>query len=67
MSQFFPKPDNHFGGNVKVELNLSIYATKDYLKGATDIDKSDLALKSNLAKLKAKIGKLDVEKLKTSC
>ena len=27
MSQYFPKPFESFGGNVKVELDLSYYAT----------------------------------------
>ena len=41
------------GGNVKVELDLSNHATKTDLKGATRIDTSNLAVKLNLAKLKA--------------
>ena len=28
MSQYFPKQFNHVGGNVKVKLDLSNYATK---------------------------------------
>ena len=28
MSQYFPKPHKIFGGNVEVELDLSIYAIK---------------------------------------
>ena len=48
MSQYFPKPYNHFGGNVKAELDLSNYATKTDVKGATGIDMSRLALRSNL-------------------
>ena len=65
MSQYFPKPYNRFGGNLKVELDLSNYATRTDLKGATGTDKSNLALKSNLAKLKAEVDKTDVDKLKT--
>ena len=65
MSQYFPKPYNGFGGNVKVELDLFNYATKTNLKGATGIDKSNLALQSNFAKLKSEVYKIDVEKLKT--
>ena len=65
MSQYFPKPHNCFGRNVKVELDLPNYATKTDLKGARAIDTSNLALKSNLAKLKAEVGKVDVDKLKT--
>ena len=48
MSQYFPKPYNRFGGNVKAELDLSNYATKTDVKGATGIDTSRLALRSNL-------------------
>ena len=36
MRQCFPKPYKNFGGNVKVELELSNYATKTYLKNATE-------------------------------
>ena len=32
MNQYFPKPDKSFRGNVKVELDLSNYATKLDLK-----------------------------------
>ena len=49
MSEYFPKPYNRFGGNVKVELYLSNYATKTDLRGTTGIDTSNLAKKSNLA------------------
>ena len=35
MSQYFPKPSEPFRGNVKVELDLSSYATKAELKNAT--------------------------------
>ena len=66
MSQCFPKPYNHFGENVKIALDLSNYATKTDLKSATGIYTSNLALKSNLAKLKAVVDKIDVEKLKTA-
>ena len=65
MSQYFSKPYNHFIGNVKVELDLSNYITKTDLKGITETDTSNLALKSNLAKLKAEVDKIDVDKLKT--
>ena len=64
MSQYFPKPCNYFGGNVKVELDLSSHATKTDSKKATRIDTPNLALKSNLAKLKAEVDKIDVDKLK---
>ena len=34
------------GANVKVELDLSNYATKSYLKNETGVDTSDFAKKS---------------------
>ena len=54
-----------YSGSVKVELDLSNYATKADLKGATDVDTSSLAAKSDLASLKSKGDKIDVNKLKT--
>ena len=39
MSDYFPKPDS-LRANVKVELDLSSYATKTDLKNATGIDAS---------------------------
>ena len=49
---------------MKVELDLSNYATKTDLKEATGIDTSNLAAKSDLASLKAETDKIDVGKLK---
>ena len=49
------KPYDHFGGNFNVELYLSNYATKADLKGVTGVDTSNIAAKSDLASLKAKI------------
>ena len=34
ISQFFPRPYEHSGGNIKVELEFSSYGTKADLKGA---------------------------------
>ena len=65
MSQYFPKQYTGFGGNVKVELDLSNYATKTDLKGTTGIGTSNLSLKSSSAKLKAEVDKRDLDKLKT--
>ena len=53
MSQYFPKPYECYSGNVKVELDLSNYATKAGLKGSTGVDTSSLASKRDLACLKA--------------
>ena len=44
---------------------MSNYITKTDLKGATGIDTSNLALKSNLDNLKAEVDKIVVDKLKT--
>ena len=40
MSEYFPKLTS-LTANVKVELNLSNYTTKAYLKNATGVDTSD--------------------------
>ena len=37
MSQYFPKPYRSFGGNVKVELDLSSYPTKADLKNQQEL------------------------------
>ena len=44
---------------------MSNYAIKTNLKGVTEIDTTNLALKSDLVKLKAGKDKIDVDKLKT--
>ena len=59
MSRYFPKPFKSFGGNI----NLSNYATKTDLKNVTHVDTSSFALKTNLASLKTKVDKLDIDKL----
>ena len=64
MSQYFP-PYRSFGANVKVELDLSSYATKTDLKEATGTDTSNFALNLILASLKTENDKIDVDKLKT--
>ena len=63
MSQCFPR----YGGSkkdVKVELDLSNYATKKDLKDITHVDTSSYASKTNLAALKTEIDKIDTDKLK---
>ena len=65
MSQYIPKPYEPFGGDINVKVDLSNYATKTDLKNATGIDTSKLAAKSDLASLKAEVGKIDVDKLNT--
>ena len=61
-SQYFP-PYRSSGGDIKVELDLSSYATKTDLKNVTHVDTSNFALKTNLASLKSEVNKLDVDKL----
>ena len=62
MSQYFPKPSNH-KENIKVEIDLSNYATKADIKNITHVDTSNFALKTNLANLKTEVDKLDIDKL----
>ena len=64
MSQYFPKPCRSFGGSVKVELDLSIYAIKAELKNATGIGASSFAKKTDLVNLKSDADKLDIDRLK---
>ena len=51
MKEYFSKP-RHFGGNVKVELDLSNYASKADLKNSREVDTSKFAKKVDLASLK---------------
>ena len=51
--------------NIKVELDLSSYATKDDVKNITHVDASSYATKTNLAALKTEVDKIDVDKSKT--
>ena len=53
------------GGDIKVELDLSNYATKTDLKNVTHVDVSSFASKTNLASLKTEFDKIDADKLKT--
>ena len=63
MSQYFPRPFRSFGGNIKVKVDLSNYATKTDLKNVTHVDTSSSALKTNLASLKTEVDKFDIDKL----
>ena len=63
MRSYFPKPKS-IKENVKVELDLSNYATKADLKNATGVDTSDFAKKTDSANLKSDVNKLDIDKLK---
>ena len=61
MSEYFPKPKS-FGGRVRVELDLSNYASKADIKRGTGFNTSKFAEKVNLANLKAVVDKLDINK-----
>ena len=56
----FLKPKS-LGGNGKVELDLSYYATKTDLKNAVGVDTSTFAKKVDLVNLKSEIDKLDID------
>ena len=64
MSQYFP-PYNNPSENIKVELDLSNYATKKDINDITHVDVSGFASKTNLAILKTEVNKIDADKLKT--
>ena len=65
MSTYYPSYKSS-SSNVKLELDLSNYATKTDLKNITHIDVSSFASKTNLAALKTEVDKVDVDKLKTA-
>ena len=64
MSTYYP-PSKSSSSNVKVELDLTNYATKTDLKNITHVDVSSFASKTNLATLKTEVDKIDADKLKT--
>ena len=61
MSEYFPEPKS-LEGKVKVDLDLSNYATKADFKNATGVD--TFAKKIDLANLKFNVDKLNIDKLK---
>ena len=65
MSTYYP-PYKSSNQNVKVELDLTNYATKTDLKNIAHVDTSSYALKTNLAALKSEVDKIDIDKLKTT-
>ena len=64
MSTYYP-PYKSSSNNIKVELDLTNYATKTDLKNITHVDVSSFASKTNLAALKTEVDKIDADKLKT--
>ena len=65
MSQYYP-PYRSSSHNIKVELDLANYATKDDVKNITHADVSSFASKTNLASLKTEVDKIDADKLKST-
>ena len=63
MSEYFLKR-KFLRANVKVQLNLSNYATKSDLRNARDVDTLYFAKKTDLADLKSDVDKLDIDKLR---
>ena len=63
-SQYFPPYES--SNNIKVEIDLANYATKDDVKNITHADVSNFASKTNLAALKTETDKIDTHKLKTT-
>ena len=64
MNYYPPYRSSH--NNIKVELDLSNYATKDDVKNITHADVSSFASKTNLAALKTEVDKIDADKSKTT-
>ena len=64
MSTYYP-PYKSSSSNIKVELDLTNYTTKTDLKNIAHTDVSSFASRNNLAALKTKVDKIDVDKLKT--
>ena len=65
MSQYYPSYRSS-RNNIKVELDLANYATKDDVKNIAHIDVSSFASKTNLAALKTEVDKIDADKLKAT-
>ena len=67
MTAYFPPYGGTGSGeSIKVELDLSNYATKTDLKNITHVDTSRFASKTNLASLKSEVDKIDTDKLMTA-
>ena len=62
---YYP-PYKSSSNNVKVELDLTNYATKTDLKNIAHVDVSSFASKTNLAALKTEVDKIGTDKLKTT-
>ena len=63
MRKYFPHPYEPFGGDINFAVDFSNYATKTDIKNISYADTSSFALKANLANLKTKVHKLDIDRL----
>ena len=63
MSEYFPELKSS-GERVKVELDLSNYATKEDLKNKTGVATTKFAKKVDIASLKSRVDQVDIDKLK---
>ena len=62
---YYP-PYKSSSNNIKVELDLTNYATKTDLNNITHVDTSSFTGKTNLAAFKTEVDKIDIDKLKTT-
>ena len=60
---YYSEPDSHIREKVKVVLDLSNYTIKNELQHVTDFDTSELAAKKDFIAVKAKVHKLEINKL----
>ena len=66
MIQYFPKPYEYPGINIKIQLDIFKYMTKANLKEAASVNTSILTKKSDVSILKPDVDKRDKDKLKTT-
>ena len=60
---YHPEPDSHIWNKIRLELDLPNNTTKKEIKRATGVDTSNVASKNNFFALKAKVDKLDINRL----
>ena len=63
---YIPESYTRNKNNIKVELDLSNYATKSDLKIDAAVNTSDFVMKADLTRLKSDVDKLDIDQLKTN-
>ena len=63
--RYFPEPYTLFKNEIKIEVDLSSYATKSDIKNGTGVASSKFVKKPDLASLKLDIHQLDIEEVET--